>query len=84
MKLIPDPAVARRYGITLRTLYRWEKNPTLGFPPAARINGRKYRRVDDLAAWDRACVNPKVTEEMQADSPAGISDKQASSHTEAV
>jgi len=51
--LIPDPAVAQRYQVHLRTLDRWDKNPDLGFPPPIRIRNRKYREADKLDDWDR-------------------------------
>ena len=54
--LLPDPRVAQRYNINPRTLYRWDKQPALGFPPAIRINRRKYRRVEQLEAWERQRV----------------------------
>jgi hypothetical protein len=53
-KLIPDAQVAKRYGVVLRTLDRWDHKPSLGFPAAEYINGRKYRDVEELDAWDRA------------------------------
>jgi hypothetical protein len=50
-RLIPDSVVARhRYGVSLRTLPRWDARPELGFPVPVYINGRKYR---DEAALDR-------------------------------
>jgi predicted DNA-binding transcriptional regulator AlpA len=64
-KLIPDPQVARDLGITLRTLFRWDtEHPELKFPKPVYINGRKYRRADQLAAWDReqapASIGPQT------------------------
>jgi hypothetical protein len=54
-KLIPDPQVAReRYGVTLRTLARWDAKPELGFPRPIFINGRKHRDASELDAFDRA------------------------------
>jgi len=52
-KLIPDPQVARDLGRGLRTLDRWDRNPELGFPKAIKINNRKYRDAEELAAWLR-------------------------------
>ena len=54
MPLIPDSKVAReRYGVTLRTLARWDDNPALDFPKAKVINKRKYRDDGELDAFDR-------------------------------
>jgi predicted DNA-binding transcriptional regulator AlpA len=52
-KLLPDPQVATRYGVTSRTIDRWDERPALGFPPAIRINNRKYRRVGELELWEK-------------------------------
>jgi predicted DNA-binding transcriptional regulator AlpA len=51
--LIPDPEVRRRYGgISEMTLWRWDRDPTLGFPKPVRIRNRKYRRLSELRAWE--------------------------------
>jgi hypothetical protein len=50
--LLPDPAVARRYGVHPMTLRRWDKNRGLGFPPVIMVNNRRYREVAKLDAWD--------------------------------
>jgi hypothetical protein len=53
-KLIPDGVVAReRYHVHPHTLRRWDKNPALKFPPPIYMNGRRYRDVEKLDAWDR-------------------------------
>jgi hypothetical protein len=54
--LLPDPQVARRYNVHLRTLYRWDEQPALGFPKPIVINHRKYRRVHELETWERERV----------------------------
>jgi hypothetical protein len=59
--LIPDKEVARRYGVSVRTVERWSANPGLGFPAAIYIRHRRYRSVDALDAWDRDCVH-RVTD----------------------
>jgi hypothetical protein len=51
--LLPDSAVAQRYGITPRTIHRWDQRAELGFPKPIRINDRKYRRVTELQVWER-------------------------------
>jgi hypothetical protein len=51
--LLPDPAVARRYGVHPFTLRRWDENPGLGFPPVIMVNGRRYREIAKLDIWDR-------------------------------
>jgi hypothetical protein len=51
--LLPDPLVAKRYNVSTRTIPRWDANLALGFPAPTFINGRKYRRVRELEAWER-------------------------------
>jgi hypothetical protein len=51
--LLPDPVVAKRYGVHPFTLRRWDKNPALKFPPVIMVNGRRYREIAKLDAWDR-------------------------------
>jgi hypothetical protein len=58
--LLPDPLVADRYKVTPRTIDRWDRQADLGFPPALRINGRKYRRVNQLEIWERQRVASKA------------------------
>jgi len=50
---LPTRLVCRRYGISDRTLARWERNPDLSFPPAMIINHRKYFDETALSAWER-------------------------------
>jgi hypothetical protein len=57
--LLPDPLVAQRYHVNPRTLYRWDEQQALGFPKAVVINGRKYRRVNQLENWERQHVAEK-------------------------
>ena len=49
MPKLPDSKVAKRYGVCVRTLVRWDKQPELDFPQAIYINGRRYRDSDALA-----------------------------------
>jgi hypothetical protein len=52
-ELLPNVAIARRYGVDLRTIRRWEEDPDLHFPDPVVINNRKYRYRRDLEAWER-------------------------------
>ena len=54
--LLPDPQVAQRDKVTPRTINNWDRQPELGFPPAVRINGRKYRHLHELESWERQRV----------------------------
>lgn len=52
----PAPRVAERFGITDRTLRRWEEDPSLRFPRSMIINGRKFFRLDEIEAFERRQV----------------------------
>jgi hypothetical protein len=54
--LIPDGEVARRYGVHLKTIGRWDDYPRLDFPAPIVINGRKYRRRRELEEFERRQV----------------------------
>jgi predicted DNA-binding transcriptional regulator AlpA len=58
--LLPDPKVCERYGVTPMTLWRWDHDPALEFPPPIRIKNRKYRNVGKLEAWERKRVAKTV------------------------
>jgi hypothetical protein len=52
-RFLPDPQVAKRYGVSQRTLPRWDRTPGLNFPPPFYINNRKYRDEGALDQFDR-------------------------------
>jgi hypothetical protein len=59
--MLPNPeylnsrAVRRRYGdVSDMSLYRWLHTEKLNFPRPTIINKRRYWRVEDLEAWERA------------------------------
>jgi hypothetical protein len=51
---LPTRLVSQRYGVSDRTIARWERDVDLQFPQALIINGRKYYSADELTSWDRA------------------------------
>jgi len=53
-KLLPTRQVCRRYGVSDRTIARWERDPDLQFPQPTEIRGRKYYDENSLTAFDRA------------------------------
>jgi predicted DNA-binding transcriptional regulator AlpA len=61
-KLIPDAQVCARYGVTVMTLWRWDRDASLSFPKPVYIRKRKYRDVSELDAFDAAqrSVEPPV------------------------
>jgi hypothetical protein len=52
--LVPARKVQDRYDIADRTLDRWLESQTLNVPRPVVINKRRYWRVTELAAWERA------------------------------
>jgi predicted DNA-binding transcriptional regulator AlpA len=53
-RLLPTRQVCKRYGISDRTIARWERDPELHFPRPTVINKRKYYAEAALTAFDRA------------------------------
>ena len=51
---LPTRQVCQRYGVTDRTISRWERDPDLNFPQPSVINNRKYYDEELLTDWDRA------------------------------
>jgi hypothetical protein len=45
--------VAARYGVTVRSVDRWEEDPELQFPKPFVINTRRYWNLADLEIWER-------------------------------
>jgi len=44
--LVPDPAFIKEFGVTLMTLWRWDRDPrmiALGLPPPIKIRKRNHR-----------------------------------------
>src|SRR6516164_6507993 len=53
-RFLTGPQVCSRYSITDMGLWRWLKDPTIGFPqPAMRVKDRRYWLEADLIAWER-------------------------------
>jgi predicted DNA-binding transcriptional regulator AlpA len=55
-KLLPTRQVCERYGVSDRTIARWERDQNLRFPRPVTINNRKYYQEAELTAFDRAQV----------------------------
>ena len=65
-RLIPDPLVWKRYGVSPMTGWRWDHDPTLGFPTAYRIRGRKYRDEGELDEFDQRMRSAEGASETEA------------------
>jgi hypothetical protein len=55
-RLLSRRAQARRYGVVLKTIERWGKDPELGFPDEIEINGRFFRELSKLEAFERSKI----------------------------
>lgn len=55
--MLPAAAVWKRYGKTDRTLDRWLKDKSLGFPRPTIIRNRRYFKETELIEWERAQVS---------------------------
>jgi hypothetical protein len=58
---VPDPIVAKEFGVTLMTIYRWDRDAKLaklGWPTRIKMhNGRNYRSRRELEAFKRTAHN---------------------------
>jgi hypothetical protein len=61
-KLVPDPKVAKEFGISAMGIWRWERDPDLGFPPAIVIRKRKFRSRRQLEAFKQSLVQRAMRE----------------------
>jgi len=56
-RYLTGPQVCARYAISDVGLWRWLKDPELGFPqPAMRVRERRYWLEDDLIGWERSMI----------------------------
>lgn len=49
---VTGPQVQERYQKSSVTIWRWIKDPELGFPHPIRINRLNYWRLSDLEQWE--------------------------------
>jgi hypothetical protein len=45
---------AQRWSVSKRSVERWGEDEELGLPPEIEINGRHYRKLSELDAWERS------------------------------
>ncbi len=57
---LSTPALAAHYNVTTRTIERWRRDPRMGFPQAATINGRNYTSLKAVRRYDRKRAATKV------------------------
>jgi len=70
---------AQRWSVSKRSVERWGEDEELGLPPEIEINGRHYRKLSELEAWERSRVvataakrseRKRSKEQEASDSPA--------------
>jgi len=49
--MVPDRMVMAELSISAMTLWRWERDPALSFPPKIQIRNRNYRSRKALEAF---------------------------------
>jgi DNA-binding transcriptional MerR regulator len=54
--------LAKRFGVTTRTVFTWEKNPPPGYPIPVDINGYKYYPEDEVLAYERMLIASRIRE----------------------
>src|SRR5262245_61552542 len=52
-KFLTEAQTADRYGVTTRTLMRWDETPDLDFPPPILVRKRRFRDRRLLEQWER-------------------------------
>jgi hypothetical protein len=60
-ELVPDPAVAREFNISLMTLLRWSQDRELDFPPKIQIRKRNFRSRRQLTAFKARVLRDAIT-----------------------
>lgn len=61
-ELVPDPQVQKEFGISAMTLWRWDHDSALHFPPAIKIKTRKYRFRLALDAFKAELLRKAIAE----------------------
>jgi hypothetical protein len=58
--LVPDPQVAREFGVTSMTMWRWdhdEAKAALGWPAKIKIGDRNFRSRDQLETFKKSLIS---------------------------
>ena len=55
-KYISAKDVMNRFGVSVMTLWRWERDESLGFPAPVRIGRTKFYIAEEVDAWEAALV----------------------------
>jgi len=52
---------AKRWSVSKRSVERWGQTYELSLPPEIEINGRHYRKLSEIEAWERTRAVAAVT-----------------------
>lgn len=64
-ELVPDSKVAKEFGRSLITFYRWDRDPNkaaLGWPPPVKIGQRNYRSRKMLEEFKARLIKTALAE----------------------
>lgn len=80
--LIPDSTIKRMLGLSSVSLHRWDKDPSVGFPPPIYIRNRKFRDSVAFEEWRQrkiaqAAADQGLMREKRQQSMAHAREKQA-------
>jgi hypothetical protein len=65
-ELVPDSVTCRDFKVTSMTLWRWDRDPELGFPPPVKIRRRNYRSRRALEAFKQRLLIEAATQRNSA------------------
>lgn len=54
--LVSQRKLAERWGVCVKTVERRERDPAFKLPPPIVMNGRKYRWLSEIEAYERGLV----------------------------
>ena len=62
VEFVPDTLVQREFNVTAMCLWRWTRDPSLGFPPVIKIRKQNYRSREALEAFKQRMLSLAITE----------------------
>ena len=51
---VRNKALAEMLGVTVMTIWRWQRDPALGFPQPCAIGRTQFTKVEDVERWLKA------------------------------
>jgi hypothetical protein len=65
IELVPDPDVAKEFGTSLMSIWRWDQDPAmaeLGWPPPVKIRKRNHRVRQRIEAFKQTLIAKSIAE----------------------